>query len=330
MRALFNVLLFSSLINVSSACEQLMAERLEPLNKRQATQLLNQALFNSNRLKSEPKTNLARIDCYLLTQVETNKSHSNTLGKIQPPLKNLGQLFSQANTSQEKREAINAINSQVARDTGTGFVLFPNIGGGSIEISLFSKLIDQACGLEATSECAKATELAQNLWWIAGEYRGLSDHLNQDDKSSSLVFNQNLDTQWRSYKEDTIKLWPQEVLLNSIVYQPSKQGLSSPPSYKLLGLRPSIGLSYLSDQKHRIQPTINVDLLGVYWWKYGSDNKAQAGRGIAATLIWDGDDTAYGLSYHHNPKWSFTVAHGDDNDVVVSVSFQLAHWLLKR
>lgn len=330
MRMLISVLLLTSLMNISSACEQLMAEHLEPINHQQATKRLSETLFKHNRLASEPDANLPKIDCYLSRKIENDEKQSDTLAKIQLPLRDLGQLFSQASTQREKRSAINAINSQVARDAGTGFVVFPSIDNKTLEINLFSTLINQACGLKASAECARSTELAQNLWWIAGEYRGFSDHLNQYDKKSSSVFNQNLDTQWRSYNEDTLQLWPQEVLMNSIIYQPSKQGLSSPPRYKLIGLRPSIGLSYLSDQSHRVQPTLNVDLVGVYWWEYGNDNKAQTGRGIAATLIWDGDDTAYGLSYHHNPKWSFTIAHGNDNDIVVSMSFQLAHWLLKK
>jgi len=198
----------------------------------------------------------------------------------------------------------------------------------SMQINLFNRFIDQHCQADASLECTKSTQLAQNLWHIVGEYRALSDQLNQGDKVASLAFNDKLDRQWRSYKNDTILLWPQEVLLNSIVYQPSQKGLSSPPNYKLLSLRPSIGLSYLSNQSHRIQPTINVDLLGVYWWQYDQDGIAKKGRGISASLVWDGDDSAYGITYHHTPKWSFTMAKGDDNDLVVSVSFQLAHWLV--
>ena len=120
-------------------------------------------------------------------------------------------------------------------------------------------------------------------------------------------------------------------MLNSLVFNPDKEGLNEPPSYKLLSLRPAIGLSYLSDENHHIQPTLNIDLLGIYWWKYGGEDgaSAQAGRGVAATLILDGSDTALGLTYHHNPKWSATIAHGDDNDLVVSISFQLASWFLK-
>ncbi|MFT4629599.1 MAG: hypothetical protein ACI8PV_000713 [Dinoroseobacter sp.] len=136
---------------------------------------------------------------------------------------------------------------------------------------------------------------------------------------------------WQSYKDDTILLWPQEVLLNSLVFNPDQKGLSEAPNYKLLSLRPALRLSYLSDAKHHFQPTLNVDLLAVYWWRYGEPDgaSAQPGRGIAATLIVDGSDTALGLTYHHNPKWSATIAQGDDNDLMVSLSFQLASWFLK-
>jgi hypothetical protein len=331
------VLAFSVLQGLASAsesCSTLFADQLDTINKSDAYQKLNQTLLetkNSSNYKSNGlEVTLERINCYLKSQMTENKLHAELINEIQPPLNQIIQQFIHANSMERQHELINSINRNIVRDAGTGFVLFPNTNGKNVEINLFYRLIDRHCQTEATKRCADSATLAQNLWSIVGEFRALADQLNQQDKKASLAFNNSLATQWRSYKDDTIKLWPQEVLLNSMVFKPSKKSLSAPPNYKLLTLRPALGLSYLSDQSHRFQPTVNLDLLGIYWWQYGANGKASMGRGISATAIWDGDDTALGLSYHHNPKWSLTLAQGDDNDVVVSLSFQLAHWLVNQ
>ena len=296
----------------------------EALSEQDAERGLSKALLNrSNTVSSSLKE--------LLCKLNRDKDLLDSLGKIVTPLDDLRAAAESAETPEEKRAAILNINKSVNRDAGTGFVVFPDANGQPLQLNLFSEVIAANCLPQATSRCGRAAELAQTLWMTAGGYRALSDALNAEDKAASLAYNERLDRKWRSYKDDTIKLWPQEVLLNSIVYQPEESGLSEPPSYKLLALRPALGLSYLSDDSHHFQPTINVDLLGVYWWQYGGESgaEAQPGRGISASLVWDGDDTAYGITYHHNPKWSATLAHGDENDVVVSISFQLAHWFIR-
>lgn len=334
MKCLFTLLTLIISVAPSLACETLFVEHSEAINKTQANQLLNNTLLLTDRPTTSSHINvtenLSQINCYLSSHLKPEKTHAALIEKFQSSLQQLANQFNVADTDIEKRAVINTINQQVIRDAGTGFVLFPTDNDKPIQINLFYTLIDQYCQIDASINCTKTTELAQNLWHIAGEYRALSDHLNKADVEDSLAFNQNLDQQWRSYKKDTIPLWPQEVLLNSVMYKPSKNGVSAPPSYKLLSLRPSIGLSYLSDQSHRIQPTINIDLLGVYWWQYDDDNQATSGRGLSASLIWDGDTSAYGISYHHTPKWSFTIANSDDNDLVLSMSFQVAHWLLNK
>lgn len=338
MRPVISMLLILCLVpsiaTASKTCVTLFAEPLETVNKSDAYQRLNQTLLQTNSSGSNvgdsSVTTLERINCYLKSQIAEDELHAELIKEIQPSLAKLGKQFDQANSAELKQALINSINRDIVRDAGTGFVMFPRANDKKFEINLFYKLIDRHCQKVATKRCAQSTELAQNLWFIAGEFRALAGQLNQADKKASLAFNNNLDTQWRSYKDDTIKLWPQEVLLNSMVYKPSSKGLSTPPNYKLLTLRPALGLSYLSDQSHRFQPTVNLDLVGIYWWRYGANGKASMGRGISATAIWDGDDTALGLSYHHNPKWSLTLAQGDENDVVVSLSFQLVHWLVNQ
>lgn len=311
------------------ACDtELGNDSIPALSLKQAQGSLNRTLLSLAKSEPTPTPQFDNIDCYLETQADFFPPLETTRGAVQQ----LGQQAASAESVDERRMAIDAINRAVARDAGTGFVMLPTTGGGITQINLYGDLIEAHCSTEPSQPCARATDIAQSLWQIVGIIRARADDLNKADKTASLAFNQKLDQQWRSYKDDTIKLWPQEVLLNSLFFQPRKSGLSAPPNYKLLTLRPSLGLSYLSDQSHRVQPTLNVDLLGVYWWRYAGIRNAQAqpGRGLSLSLVWDGDDTAYGLTYHHNPKWSATLARGDDNDVVLSVSFQLAHWLIRR
>lgn len=314
------------------SCESLNTKtNADQLNQREATSELSSFLLNTNHELSKPTDSVPKINCYLNEKNLTNPEFNG----IANALLDLGVTVNSNPSLGKKHNVINTINDQIVRDAGTGFVLFPSATGTSKEFNLFSEFIDKYCSETSSQRCAEKTDIAKQLWWIAGEYRGYPDHLNRKEKAASLAFNQTLNQQWRSYKDDTIKLWPQEVLLNSLVYGPAKKSLSTPPRYKLLGLRPSLGLTYLSDQSHKIQPTLNVDLLGVYWWHYGEKAqtggiKAQPGQGISVSLIWDGSDTALGLTYHHNPKWSLTLAHGTENNVIVSISFQLAHWLLKH
>jgi len=330
MRALITLAIASTFFNtaITVACETTLADSsMQEMNAKQATGALNRALLSIESNQGS-LSNIDNIDCYL----KSNKVLLPILANISPALTLLGRELSQAATREQSRLAIDKLNRLVARDAGTGFVVLPNSAKESSQINLYAQVIDTHCNSETTLICAQATELAKNLWWIAGEYRAFANNLNIHDKTSSLEFNERLEQQWQSYKNNTIKLWPQEVLLSSLSYRTSDQGLSAPPNYKLLALRPSIGLSYLSDQSHRVQPTINIDLLGIYWWQYGGDNgvAAKSGKGVSASLIWDGDDTAYGLTYHHNPKWSATLARGNENEVVISISFQLAHWLVAR
>lgn len=301
----------------------------ENLNFQEAQNKLTNILFSTADESSiaglEGQALVDQIDCYLASQEIGLKQ----LSSVRSPLRKRGSSLFNARSDIERSMVLEGINSTVNRDAGTGYVVLPNHTGGRTEISLYDDVLAGRCATEASKECTAGLNTAKTLWWIAGQYRGFASQFNQQAIQQSLRFNDTLDKQWRSYKDDTIKLWPQEILLNSVVYKPSNRGLSAPPSYKLLALRPSLGLSYLSDQSHHIQPTINIDLLGIYWWRY-QDHKATPGRGVSASLVWDGDDTAYGLSYHHSPKWTATVAQGDENDIVLSVSFQLAYWFLKR
>jgi hypothetical protein len=301
----------------------------QPITAKQAQSELTNTLFaNADADLADDLQGIAlveRIDCYL----EEQTTELSKLKEIRTALTKRGRALHNSKSAMEQGMMLEGVNAGVNRDAGTGYVVLPNIRGGRTQISLYDEVLAPSCSDKANAACAMALKQAQTLWWIAGRYRAFANNFNQQAKQKSLAFNQDLEQQWHSYKNDTIKLWPQELLLNSLVYQPSQRGLSAPPNYKLLALRPSLGLSYLSDQSHSIQPTINVDLLGVYWWNYDGPSAGQ-GRGISASLIWDGDDTAYGVSYHHNPKWSATIAEGDDNDLVLSISFQLAYWFLKR
>lgn len=314
-----------------AACDKSKALRSEPaLTQSEANSSLNLELFSTNT-KALPNAaeQWPQTKCYLSSQADFFEPVEKIIETLNP----LVTRYLNADSKEQRRSLTNAINSSIARDAGSGFVLFTDSTKVRNEISLFGDLIDRHCATAPSTDCSRATLLATKLWSIAGEFRALTDILNSQDKNQSLAYTDKINTQWKSYKDDTIALWPQEVLLSSLFYTPAKQGLSPPPNYKLLALRPALGLSYLSDQSHRVQPTLNVDLLGVYWWKYGNRDKSYAagpGRGISASAIWDGNDIAYGLTYHHNPKWSVSLARGDENDVVISVSFQLAHWLLKR
>lgn len=248
-------------------------------------------------------------------------------------LRSISASLDQVESPQQKRQLISHINQNVMLDRGTGYIALPRLSEAQRyqrrEIDLNHLLETQGCTQTASKQCRRSLNFATKLWYIAHNVRAWSDQLNQSDKTASVKYQSNLAQQWRSYRQDTIKQWPQEVFLNSLFYRPRKEGLSTPPNSKLLFLRPALGLSYLSDNNPDFQPTLNLDLLGIYWWRY-QDNLAGEGRGLAASLVWDGDDTAYGLTYHHNPNWAITLATSNENDVIVSVSFQLAYWLLKN
>ena len=337
MKLLFRsvILLLITITNNGYACSSLSTPLLKlnvpaSLTKEQATQQLDQWLLSLSAKHatntSKPEPTLELINCYL-----TEKSVSSPkLSTVAPALHNIASLIVNAQTVEQRDSAIISLNRTVNRDAGSGFVQFPNGADSTIEVDLYQDFVNSNCTDSSSSACSEAFSLAAHLWWFAAYYRSIPDFYNDENIISSLAFNDRLNKKWLSYKDDTILLWPQEVLLNSLVFKQQERGFTEPPSYKLLSLRPSIGLSYLTDESHHIQPTLNIDLLGIYWWKYGGDNSvtAQPGKGLATTLIWDGRDTAFGLTYHHNPKWSATIAHGKDNDLILSISFQLAHWLL--
>lgn len=309
-------------INIDASEPQTLEQAKNQLSNHLLAQ--DQAPFKQDRTATQM---IESIDCYLSVIAR----HIKSLQLTAPQLKDLGLALANSKSSDSARNALNRINRSINRDAGTGFLQFPNGDDSTLEIDLFEDFLTPTCTKYASDSCAQSLAVAQHLWWIGGYYRALADNYNESDINASLAHNDRLVRMWKSYKDDTILLWPQEVLLNSLVFSPAKKGLSEPPNYKLLSLRPALGLSYLSDANHHFQPTLNIDLLGVYWWRYGGVDgaTAQTGRGVAATLIVDGSDTALGLTYHHSPKWSATIAHGDDNDLVVSLSFQLASWFLK-
>ncbi len=303
----------------------------DEINQSTASTELNRRLLDPSTMSAIERPPLAKtlesIFCYLNIQ----STSIPALTSVSQELQNIAQNIIEAPDEEAKGQAIIDLNNVVNRDAGTAYVEFPTVENKSYAIDLYADLIEPNCSNELSSDCAQSLNLAAHLWWIAGYARAIPDHFNDANIIDSLAFNDRLNKKWLSYKDDTILLWPQEVLLNSLAFRQEDKGFTEPPAYKLLALRPSLGLSYLSDEDHRIQPTLNVDLLGIYWWKYGGEKgvKAQPGKGVSLSMIWDGNDTAYGLSYHHNPRWSATIASGDDNDVVVSISFQLAAWLLR-
>ncbi|MFT5137775.1 MAG: hypothetical protein ACI9XU_001819 [Arenicella sp.] len=309
-------------IDVDASEPQTLVQRKKRLPNHLLAQ--DQAPFKQDRTATQMTESMV---CYLNAIAQ----HIQLLQQTAPQLKQLGLALENSNSPDSTRNALNRINRSVNRDAGTTYLQFPNDNDSTLDIDLFSDFLKPTYTKYASDSCAKSLSVAQHLWWIGGIYRALAGNHNKSGINASLTYNDRLVRKWQSYKDDTILLWPQEVLLNSLVFNPDQKGLHEPPNYELLSLRPALGLSYLSDAKHHFQPTLNVDLLGVYWWRYGGPDgaSAQAGRGIAATLIVNGSDTALGLTYHHNPKWSATIAQGDDNDLVVSLSFQLASWFLK-
>ncbi|GHA04320.1 hypothetical protein GCM10008090_12070 [Arenicella chitinivorans] len=296
------------------------------LDLHRAEALLSDTVLQLSNTQSKP-LNQAEITCVL------NNKQSLYAG-LESALPDIQSWFETSQrpdlSTRDKRDLIEQINRAVTRDAGTGFVQLPSTQNAVLSIDLY-QLLARHCTDEPNTTCGQASALSQHLWQLSGQLRGIASTLNQKDVADSLTYQTKLDQQWRAYKDQTIKLWPHEVLLNSLIYQPKASGFSTPPAYKIMTLRPAIGLSYLSEADHRIQPTLNVDLLGVYWWKYQFSDRVSAtpGRGIAASMVWDGSDVAYGLSYHASPQWSATIARGDDNDVVVSLSFQLAYWLFR-
>ena len=305
-------------------CNLAMGSEVD-LDRAQATSKLNNFLLthdaqHSLSLEEAITMALSRLETH---QVEPYPAIHEPMSAIADKVKTCWQ-----GPCEKRLSIVEKINRDINRDSGTGVVVLPSTNGIS-NINLFSDVIEPNCSSKASQQCAEAAKAAIDLWNIAGSFRGFANYLNQQEKSDSLATLSLLDTQWKSYKEDTIKLWPQETLLSSIVFKQNKDGFTAPPNYKLLALRPSLGLTYLSEGSPDFQPTVNMDLLGLYWWKY-EQGKAQPGRGLAASLVWSGDDTAYGLTYHHNPKWAFTLAHSNQKDIVFSISFQVGYWLLKR
>lgn len=297
------------------------------ITKQNAIELLNNELYRTGSKKKNSPTAILETALSELKQLSEN-GLSNLSTSIAPTQSLLSDIQCQQNCKTTE-EIITDINRGFNRDAGTAIVLLPsNLERGTV-IDLINDLIAPNCADTRSETCFTALSQATQLWHLVGAIRSVADQLNKQAREASRAHLDSLDKQWRSYKDDTIKLWPQEVLLSSLVHRPRDSGFSAPPNYKMLFLRPSIGLSYLSDGSPDFQPTLNVDLLGTYWWKY-KDNKAQKGRGISATLIWDGDSTAYGLTYHHSPRWSMSIATSEENDLVLSVSAQLGYWLLKR
>ena len=314
------------------ACEELLESKFSaPLDRQLASSQLAKIILKQQSLAAAQKPPLQEtldsIYCYLENQSELHPQ----LSGVKSQLKKITDGIGSGDEEPKRKQAIVELSSQINRDAGTGYVEFPSESDLPYTVGLYDEIIDANCGESPTLKCASSLNYAAHLWWIATYMRTIPDYFNDQNIVDSLSFNERLNDKWRSYKDDTILLWPQEVLLNSIVFNQEARGFTEPPAYKLMALRPSLGLSYLSDESHRIQPTLNVDLFGVYWWKYGGERgaKARGGKGLAMSAIWDGSDVAYGLSYHHNPKWSATIASGSDNDVVISISFQLAAWLLR-
>lgn len=318
-----------TLANVQSDQPRLSLFAEAPFNaattKNEAEQQLNKAMFNKNlpTIVSVSQT-VTDIDQRLGTHIKAGFSFIEPIRKA---TYDLGLQAACAEHCEDSAALIQQLNRRVNRDAGTAVVLLPT-SNSSQSVSLLDDLITPNCSDSASPKCTNATLLAIDLWRIAGLYRSFANHLNTRDKQTSLKKLAELDQQWLSYKNDTIKLWPQEVLLSSLLFKQNHHGFTAPPNYKLLTLRPHLALSYLSDGSPDIQPTLNVDLLGVYWWQY-QGSKANKGQGLAASLVWTGDDTAYGVTYHHGPKWSATLASSDEQDVIFSVSFQLGYWLLK-
>ncbi len=303
---------------------------LNELALKEASARLNQELFSTRVLETSDSiaSKLKNIETLLDTHAERG---FNTFNNLRPALLQLGYRAVECETRcADKNAVVAALNKEINRDAGTATVLLTS-NSGPLTLNLFDDFLTPNCTSTGSTQCKYATDAAIDLWRITGFYRSFSDQLNSDSKTASKAHLSQLEKQWMAYKDETIKLWPQEVLLSSIFYRQNNEGFTAPPNYKLLALRPSIGLSYFSDGSPDLRPSLNVDLLGVYWWQYhGQDNAdVTPGRGLSLSAIITDNDTALGLSYHHGPRWSATVAHSDDNDLVFSVSVQLIGLLFR-
>lgn len=142
-----------------------------------------------------------------------------------------------------------------------------------------------------------------------------------------------LDARWHAYHNKTRAIYPWELWINGyLIHESQDKGFAEPPNRQILFLHPSAGLEYRFSEDDRMQEALLLDVIGLYWWKWGGENEAEVKRplGFAVAAWYDGVEPSYGVTAHFPKNWSLGVGADRHGKVSLTLSFDFGNFLLEK
>jgi len=211
-------------------------------------------------------------------------------------------------------------------DTG-GMRLFPD--------TVYMIDVEKALATECVTaeRCQKSFDSAREVYTEAAlTHRVLAVMAGADVQDVFKRLKQ-LDARWHAYHNETRAIYPWELLLNGYLVHESKlKGFAEPPNRQILFLHPSAGLEYRFSGDDRLQEAILLDVIGLYWWKWGGEQEAEVTRpiGLAISASYDGVDPSYGATAHFPKNWALGVGADRHGKISVTLSIDFGNFLINK
>jgi hypothetical protein len=211
-------------------------------------------------------------------------------------------------------------------DTG-GMRLFPD----TVYMVDVERLFAERCA--APEVCRESLDSVREVYTATGLTQRILGVLAGSDVEGARKRIERLDARWHAYHNETRAIFPWEILINGwLIHRPAVRGFTEPPERQILFLHPSAGLGYRSSGDDRLQEAIILDVIGLYWWKWGGEKEAEVEwpMGLSLAASYDGLEPSYGVMAHFPKNWSLGVVSDRHGDLSLLLSVDFGNFVTEK
>lgn len=228
-------------------------------------------------------------------------------------------------------DALSASNLIVA-DTATwppgGTYLY---GGTDYEFNIDQFLTDE-CDGSVAQNCKAAYSIVRVISTASKLNQELLLKLYEENITQTSNVIQQQDTAWQNYILNSRAIFPWELSLNEFLI-PARdenlllEGFVFPPKKQILFLHPYAGISF-NDETDEFNPTLLMDLIGIYKWSDSDSIFNHFGASLAASWT-EGSDIGLGLALHFKKGYSIAVTR-NNNTTLINLSLEIGNSITNK